>query len=1203
MLKIDVAAGEVHVHRTDLLLPGYIPLELSRTYRSGSSRSGLLGYGWNFNYEVFIDLEQAESEDDEDRLLLHDQAGDTVAFSMVPEGEQTKNEDAGLTLENQQDMFVVYARPDLKQFFSKDQGGQRFDLSRIEDRNGNVIELVYDPDGRLLGLLDTLDRRITFNYSRDRIASIQVAPPEQPLSTTEVMAYRYSRSGDLVAATDAAGHSFRFDYQDRLLVTAENRLGGQYHAQYGEDRRCVRAWQGDGSQARVFENCQQRCAVRVRDSYGHQKIYKYAPVDPTKEAVQATVLEEVDPNAESICFNYDARFHPIGRMKGGGIDHYQVTNYQSDSNLLHIEGGETVTTFFFDERGGVEKMLDAMQKEWLVESDSGANAVKLKSPLGSEWTFPRGGRGAVTEVESPEGRKASLTRSEDGRRLVVEDKEGLLYEHHYDLFGRLVERVDALQRRQQRRYDGAGNLTSIVFGEGCLVTYEYDAENNVTVLTDPAGQRVRFGYDAFGRLIEGTRPDGSRTKFAYDREGRLAEIENANGQKAHYSRDLEGRVVHFVSFDGSEEHYEYQDAGSKVTAKSGPGSIVREFNHASRLVKEECGDGMSREFTYDLNGQLTAVEIKEQPELPVAEYISQVTGKIYDIFDEEKGGDPQQTVDEMTGKMAERENLEGKIAFDYDDDGRLIAEDQSGAKIFYSYDRDGNCISIQDYEIWPDDDPLKELEALGAEDKNGRLIRLSYDGRNRLVEAVDREEFRYHFSYDEVDRLTEIAMPCGLLQTFEYDIRNRVTQRCIVDAEDQVANQRSYVYDALDKLVRIEDSETGVTSYTRDAMGRVVRVSRAQGSDEEYTYDACGNIEHSSLLGAHRYGPEGRLEQAGEVSYPYGAGGLAAGRETPDGKWAYDFDSLGQLSAVTGVYGQTWKFQYDGLGRRKSKKKGSDQTTWLWSGDQVFAEKGKLAVEYLVLGGLLLGCRRGEDYFSFGLDPDGSPAELFDRHGKPVWQVKAKPELGSWQIKSNGVNVPLVAPDGTYEDEEIGLRYTRFRYYNPDTGCYLSPNPLGLAGGLNLYVGEALFGVVQPRSFGLARPLDGRVQSPLQASDKTPWGLYSNKSGAWSRLQRQGLEWDHRGLPGPMDLQLHDHRLARVEAGPQKGTGTFMPEGQVAGITYSHDFVLEEPASVGVWQIVHHPANFSAGRALAGQFQIVKRAGIAPGDIAHLYFV
>nr|WP_240042448.1 RHS repeat-associated core domain-containing protein [Photorhabdus khanii] len=40
---------------------------------------------------------------------------------------------------------------------------------------------------------------------------------------------------------------------------------------------------------------------------------------------------------------------------------------------------------------------------------------------------------------------------------------------------------------------------------------------------------------------------------------------------------------------------------------------------------------------------------------------------------------------------------------------------------------------------------------------------------------------------------------------------------------------------------------------------------------------------------------------------------------------------------------------------------------------------------------------------------------------------------------------------GQYEDEESGLFYNRFRYYLPETGQYLSPDPLGLAGGVNLY--------------------------------------------------------------------------------------------------------------------------------------------------------
>ncbi|MFV0505979.1 MAG: RHS repeat-associated core domain-containing protein [Bacteroidales bacterium] len=41
---------------------------------------------------------------------------------------------------------------------------------------------------------------------------------------------------------------------------------------------------------------------------------------------------------------------------------------------------------------------------------------------------------------------------------------------------------------------------------------------------------------------------------------------------------------------------------------------------------------------------------------------------------------------------------------------------------------------------------------------------------------------------------------------------------------------------------------------------------------------------------------------------------------------------------------------------------------------------------------------------------------------------------------------------GQYFDEETGLAYNRFRYYNPAEGAYISQDPIGLAGGMpNLY--------------------------------------------------------------------------------------------------------------------------------------------------------
>nr|WP_219999523.1 RHS repeat-associated core domain-containing protein [Snodgrassella alvi] len=40
---------------------------------------------------------------------------------------------------------------------------------------------------------------------------------------------------------------------------------------------------------------------------------------------------------------------------------------------------------------------------------------------------------------------------------------------------------------------------------------------------------------------------------------------------------------------------------------------------------------------------------------------------------------------------------------------------------------------------------------------------------------------------------------------------------------------------------------------------------------------------------------------------------------------------------------------------------------------------------------------------------------------------------------------------GQYLDRETGLHYNTFRYYDPDIGRFTMPDPIGLAGGYNLY--------------------------------------------------------------------------------------------------------------------------------------------------------
>jgi len=79
----------------------------------------------------------------------------------------------------------------------------------------------------------------------------------------------------------------------------------------------------------------------------------------------------------------------------------------------------------------------------------------------------------------------------------------------------------------------------------------------------------------------------------------------------------------------------------------------------------------------------------------------------------------------------------------------------------------------------------------------------------------------------------------------------------------------------------------------------------------------------------------------------------------------------------------------------------------------------------------------------------GTPRELTDAQGNVVWSARYK-AWGRLLHTEGEIEQPLRF-QGQYEDQETGLFYNRYRYYDPDASRYLNRDPAGLSGGMNLY--------------------------------------------------------------------------------------------------------------------------------------------------------
>ncbi|HJQ23988.1 MAG TPA: RHS repeat-associated core domain-containing protein [Blastocatellia bacterium] len=389
--------------------------------------------------------------------------------------------------------------------------------------------------------------------------------------------------------------------------------------------------------------------------------------------------------------------------------------------------------------------------------------------------------------------------------------------------------------------------------------------------------------------------------------------------------------------------------------------------------------------------------------------------------------------------------------FEYDAVGNLLAIKDATGRTRYGYDEwnrltqtilpDGKKLSAE-YDSWG------QVRRLVLPD--GSAVRYSHDAQGGLMQFGDGQGDVYYEIRGDARRLYR-RLPNGVLTVYESSAAGQLTALRHLNPDGGVICAYAYEYDPEGRINAIAETSTRGTATTRyeyDLLGRLAKLTPPDGLLVSYDYDAMGN-RTAETGGAgtvqYSYDAQGRLLRAGETTFTYDAAGNLIARKDRAQRVTYEYDDENQLIAVR--TGQTTvRYTYDGAGNRVRREVNGKVTNYLndFSAGmpQVVGEYGKDGkLAHYLLGKTRVGRRdaAGEAVY-FLEDHLGSTRCVVDGAGQVLARYDYTPFGEPKLVEGTPQTEFLYA--GEQWDQEAHLLYLRARFYDPQTGRFLSADPL-----------------------------------------------------------------------------------------------------------------------------------------------------------------
>ncbi|EJD4015017.1 RHS repeat protein [Escherichia coli] len=881
--------------------------------------------------------------------------------------------------------------------------------------------------------------------------------------------YRYDDTGRVTEQVNPEGLDYRFEYgQDRVTITDSlNRREVLYTEGEGGLKRVVKKEHADGSITRSEYDEAGRLKAQT-DAAGRRTEYSL-------HMASGAVTAVTGPDGRTVRYGYNSQ--------------RQVTSVTYPDGLRSSRE--------YDEKGRLTAETSRSGETMRYSYDDPASELPtgIEDATGSTKQMAWSRYGQLLAFTDCSGYTTRYEYDRYGQQIAVHREEGISTYSSYNPRGQLVSQKDAQGRETRYEYSAAGDLTAIVAPDGSRSEIQYDAWGKA-VSTTQGGLTRSMGYDAAGRITVLTNENGSQSTFRYDPVDRLTEQRGFDGRTQRYHYDLTGKLTQ------SEDeglitlwHYDASDRITRRTVNGDPAEQWQYDEHGWLTTLSHTSDGhrVSVHYGYDDKGRLTGerqtvenpetgemlwehetghayseqgLATRQEPDgLPPVEWLTYGSGYLAGM---KLGGTPlveytrdrlhRETVRsfgsragsnaayELTSTYTPAGQLQSQhlnsLVYDRDygwnDNGDLVRISGPRQTREYGYSATGRLESVR--TLAPDLD----IRIPYATDPAGnRLPDPELHPDSTLTAWPDNriaEDAHYVYHYDEYGRLTDKTdrIPTGVIRTdderthhYHYDSQHRlVFHTRIQHGEPQVESR--YLYDPLGRRMakRVWRRERDLTGWM--SLSRKPEETWYGWDGDRLTTVQTDTTRIQTVYQPGSFAPLIRIETDNGEREKAQCRSLA--------------EKLQQEGSEDG-HGVVFPAELVGLldrleGEIRANCVSSESRQWL-------AQCG-LTVERLAaqIEPVYLPERKIHLYHC---DHRGLPLALISEDGNTAWSA----EYDEWGNQLNEENPhqmhqPYRLPGQQY-DKESGLYYNRHRYCDPLQGRYITPDPIGLRGGWNMY--------------------------------------------------------------------------------------------------------------------------------------------------------